>query len=309
MALPNSNFDQISAITEKYFVPKLVDNIFDSNVTLKMLEKKCKMKVSGGTSINIPLNYALTSASGWYSKAETLDITDNDIITGAQYNWKQFYVSVVVNGYDEMVNSGPQAVLDIVKSKMKVAEKTARDQMGTMIYNSGTDAKAPAGLRQILSTSNTVGGISQANYSWWQAQVDSTSTTLTISALQTMFNLCSIDNDTPDIITATRSNYNRYYNLLQPQQRFMSEEMAKGGFTSLMFNGVPFTIDAKVPANGIFFLNSNYLHYIVHPQRDFKFEPFVKPINQDAKVAKILFMGGFGSSNNRMHGYMSAVAA
>jgi hypothetical protein len=108
---------------------------------------------------------------------------------------------------------------------------------------------------------------------------------------------------------ATRANYNRYYALLQPQQRFQDSESAKGGFQSLMFNGIPVLADSHCPANHIFFLNENYLHLFVHKDSDFKFEPFQKPVNQAVKVAKIYWTGALGSSNNRMHGVLSAITA
>jgi len=302
-------WDQISSITEKKFLPKMVDNIFDSNATLKYLMQKSKDIQDGGTSIIMPLLYATNAASGWYNGADVLDVADNEQFTGAEYNWKQHHVSITITRREELRNAGSSGKLKLVAEKMAAAEKTAKDAFGTAVYNTGADADAIAGLRQICSITNTVGGISQTDYAWWQAQVDSTTTTLNIPAMQTLFNLCSIDNDSPDLISVTRANYNRYYNLLQPQQRFMDSEMAKGGFSSLMFNGVPVTTDAKVPANGLFMLNSKYLKLIFHKDENFRFEPFAKPINQNIKVAHIYTMSGFGSCNNRMLGYMSAVAA
>ena len=58
-------YDQITAITEKKFIPKLVDNIFNSNALLKKLKAKEKPQ-SGGDKVLVPLAYAQTSASGWY---------------------------------------------------------------------------------------------------------------------------------------------------------------------------------------------------------------------------------------------------
>jgi hypothetical protein len=46
----------------------------------------------------------------------------------------------------------------------------------------------------------------------------------------------------------------------------------------------------------------------VHKDEDMRFEPFQKPVNQNVKVAKVYWMGIFGSTNNRMHFKMSAVA-
>lgn len=303
-------YDQLSAITQKKFIPKLYDNIFDSDPLLARLKKKdAYKKLSGGLSVMMPLNYALTTAAGWYSGADTLSTTDNDNITSAEYSWKQTYANISISRRDELVNSGDTQILDLVKSKTQIAEKTLTDYLQDGLYNAGTNAKAIVGLGAIIGTGNTIGGISQTTYSWWQAQVDSSTTTLTLGSMQTMYNSLCVNQEQPTVILATRANYNRFYALLQPQQRFVDSETAKAGFSNLMFNGTPFVVGPKVPASNILYLNENYLMLGVHKDEDFRFEPFVKPINQNVKVGKIYWMGVLGSSNNRMHGKQSAVAA
>lgn len=302
-------YDQITAITEKKFVKKLYDNIFDSNPLLQRAKGKWYEVLDGGERILVPLNYATTTASGWYQGADTLSTTDNEQITAAEYLWKQLYANVTITRSDELKNSGDSAILSLVANKVKIAEKTMADTLGTGLYSDGTDPEAIVGLRDIVAANQTVGGISQSTSTWWAGQVDSTTTTLTLSAMQSLFTSASIDNDTPTVATATRANYDRYYNILQPQQRFMDQETAKGGFTSLMFNGIPMIADSKCPSSHMFFLNEGYLHLFAHKDEDFRLEPFQKPVNQNLKVAKIFWMGALGSSNNRLNAKLSAITA
>jgi hypothetical protein len=302
--------DQLNAITEKFFIKKLHDNIFDSNPLLKKIMDGGSYKsVSGGTSIYVPLNYAQTTAAGWYQGADTLSTTDNDNITAANYAWCSLYAGVSITEEDELKNAGDAEQLNLLKSKMQIAEKTLKDSLGTGIYSDGSTAKSIVGLRDIVATDQTVGGISQSDNSWWQGQVDSSTTTTTISALNTIYQRCSIDSEKPDFLVGTRSVYNFYYALLQPQQRFQDESTAKGGFQNLMFNGAPMVHDSHVPSSHLFMLNLSNLHLFYHPKRNMSFEPFQKPINQQVKVSRILWMGAFGSSNNRLHGKLSALAA
>ena len=265
--------------------------------------------VSGGTQICVPLNYATTTASGWYSGADTLSTSDNDNITAAVYDWKSAFAGIAITEEDELKNSGDAEQLNLLKSKMQIAEKTLKDIIGTGLYSDGTTAKSIVGLRDIIATDQTVGGISQSTNSWWAGQVNSTTTTTSISAMNALYQNASVDNEVPNFIVGTRTIYNAYYALLQPQQRFMDEETAKGGFQNLMFNGAPVVVDSHVPASNLMMLNLNHLHLFYHPKRNFSLEPFQKPINQQVKVARILFMGAFGSSNNRLHGRFSALTA
>lgn len=303
-------YDQLSSITEKKFMPKAVDNIFDSNPLLqRMKESGNYKKVDGGTSIIQPLEYAQNGSGGWYSGAELLDNTDTDVVTGAEYAWKQLYESISITGADERKNSGDAAKVDLVKTKVKNAEKTMADRLGTGLYSSSTVAKSIIGLGTIMSTSTTVGGISGTDYSWWRAQIDATNTTMTLSALQAIFNSASIGNDSPTVITSGRSRFNSFWNLLQPQQRFTDSKTANAGWASLMFNGTPWIVDSHAASTHVYMINEKYFQLVAHPQADMKFEPFQKPINQDVRCAKILWMGALCVSNRRMLGALTALTA
>lgn len=303
-------YNQISGITRDKFIPKLYDNIFNATPLLKRLKSKGGYKkVDGGQSILIPIEYASLTSAGWYQGAQTLSTTDNETVTAAQLNWKQLYTNITISRRDELINSGDSQIIDLVKSKTKTAEKTMVDLMSTGLYNSGSDATAIVGLRAWVDAGNTVGGIAQGTYSWWQSTEDSTTTTLTIASLQTNFNAASLNNKSPTFLIGTKANFNRYYALLQPQQRFVDEESGRGGFSSLMFNGVPFLSDTYCPSGHVFGLNDESMVLAVHTDEDMRFQPFIVPVNQNAKTAKIYWMGEFGLNEPRVNFKMSAVAA
>ena len=304
------NYDQVTAITEKYILPKTTDNIFDSNILLKRAKTKgWYERIDGGEKIIYPLEYAQLTAGGWYSGADILSTTDNQTITGAEVNWKQLYKNISIRRDEELKNSGKRAIVNLVKSKMRSAEKGMRDDLGTGLFSNATDANSIVGLRQWVATSNSPGGISQSSYSWWQSNVDSSTTTLSLSAMNTVFNDAAIDNDQPTFGVTTRAIHGLYYALLQPQQRFVDSETAKGGFTNLMFNGIPLAIDSHTTAAHLFLLNENYLKLTAHRDEDMRFDGFVKPTNQNVRVAKLYWAGAFGSTNNRMHGLLSAITS
>jgi hypothetical protein len=105
----------------------------------------------------------------------------------------------------------------------------------------------------------------------------------------------------------TDALYDIYWSLLQPQQRFQDSKTASAGFDSLMFNSTPVISDSHCPSGDMYFLNEKYLHLYYHPSQNMAFEPFLKPVNQNLRVAKLYWAGAFGSSNNRMHGAFTAI--
>lgn len=304
------SLDQISAITDKYFIKKMVDNIFDSDPLWKRAkEKGWYTSINGGTEIQQPLLYAKSTAAGSYSPTDTLNTTDNDQFTGAVYQWKYYYVNISISRADELKNSGDAQILSFVKQKTQAAELTLKDLLQDGLWGDGSVATDMQGIQQFVSDSNTVGGINQNNYSFWQSQIDSTTTTLALTPLQSMYSDLTINGKTPTVICATRANYNRYYALLQPQQRFTDAQSAKAGFQSLLFNGTPFIACPKAPADHVVMLNEEFNHIFYHPQENMRFEPFVKPHNQNVKLAKVYWSGNAGTSNARMNGLFSALAA
>ena len=82
-------YDQITAVTQRKYIPKLVDNIFDSDPLLKRAkEKGWYTPIDGGTSIFQPLMYAQSTAAGSYAPTATLSTTDNDQFTSARHIWR-----------------------------------------------------------------------------------------------------------------------------------------------------------------------------------------------------------------------------
>jgi hypothetical protein len=202
-------------------------------------------------------------------------------------------------------------VIDLVKAKTKIAEDTLTDYLGDGLYSAGTNAKSILGTRALLvGSGSTVGGISTTDNSWWRAQVDSSTTTLGLPAMQTMYNRATINNKSPTVGMATRTIFNAYWALLQPQQRFTDSDTAKGGFQNLMFNGMPIISGAKVSSSQpLLFLNEETLALKVHKDEDMRFEPFQKPVNQNVKTAKIYWMGAMGVDNLRMNAVFTALTA
>jgi len=300
-------YNEITAITEKYFQPKLVDNIFDSNVLFARLKGKQQM-LSGGEKVLCPVAYATTTASGSYSGADALNTTPNDQITAAEFDWTQYYANITITGLDELKNAGDAAKVSFVKSKVQLAEKSLADNLGTDLYNLGTTSGALIGLRLAVDSAGTYGGVARGSYSWWAAQEDGTTTTLTYPAIESVYGDCTVGKSKPTIMPTTQDIFDDYLGLLQPQQRFTDSKTADAGFLNCMFRSTPIIVDNSCPASHLFFLNEDYLHLFVHSKRNFKLEPFIKPTNQDVATAKIYWAGVLAIDNCRMQGKMNAIA-
>jgi hypothetical protein len=100
----------------------------------------------------------------WYSGAENLDTSAQDTFTAAEYNYKQLAGNVVINGLEEIQNSGKEAVHNLLKARIRNLEKSLQNTLATALYadGTGTSSKELGGLQLIVpgTNTNTVGGIS-----------------------------------------------------------------------------------------------------------------------------------------------------
>ena len=305
-------------------MPELVDSIYASNALFYRLDRANKRVIRGGTQIEQPIIYKRFGSSGSYKGFDLLDTTPQDVIKNAAWDWKQKYVTVSVDGLTLIKNDSPESVADLVKAYFEIAREEMEELLGAGLFtDSVTDANEIDGLQgavdngTVAATYAGLGSRTTTNSFWQPATgaLDTTTAVLTIPAMQAVFGAATDGARHPTLILTTQANYNRFSNLVQPQQRFPSEpagqdeQLAKAGFTNLLFNNVPVVVDSHCNANHIYFLNEDYILIAVSPRADMKLEDFQTPVNQDAAVAKILWAGNLILQNVRRQGLMNAVAA
>jgi len=326
------DYDNLSALTRDKYIPLLVDNIFDSNILTHRMLRKSKAAASGNKVLQ-PLEYAMAEAKGFYSGYDVLDTSPTEVFTDAAYDWVQGYATISISGKEEALNDGPERVIDLLEAKVKNAEKSIKDLFGDQLYsdNSGSAVTTPAaaqvsgflGLQHIMKVDRPLGGIDSTDYTWWDAKVSANSPALTYTnmvnsanaayihkVIRDMYGQCTVDNDHPTLIVTTQVVFDIYEETLAAQKRFgaSSKSLADAGFQNLMYRGTPIVVDDHCPGGHMYFLNEKYLQFRHHRKRNFAFEGFQKPINQDASVAKILWLGALTCSNASRQGIVTGLA-
>lgn len=301
MADPNVGL--LLSTTLKKYRKTLVDQIHKSNAVFFYLKSNDGIKeLDGGERIVVPLMYGKNTTAASYSGYDSLDTTPQAGIDSAEFSWKQYSVSVSISGEEERKNAGSSKIIDILEARTKQARMSLTEQLSTGLFSNGTGngSKDLTGLEAMVLGSGTYGGINSATYTWWQAGVESTSEALGLPKMRTGFNTASLGGkDTPDLIVTTQTLYESYEALLvttgsNTTMRFDSagsKKLGDGGFQVLEFKGVPMVWDELCPSGTMYFLNTKHMNLSVHSMANFEVSDFVKPENQDARVAQILFMG------------------
>lgn len=317
--MADPNVGVLLSTTLKNYRPNLVDQIHKSNALFFMLKQKGGIKEeAGGERISQPLMYGKNSTAGSYDGYDVLDTTPQTGIDSAEYNWKQYSASITISGKEERQNAGSKTkIIDLLDSKTKQAMASLREQIGTGIFSDGTGngGKDLTGLVAMVAASGTYGGINSATYTWWQAYVESTSEALTIAKMRTAFNTATLGGkDHPDLIVTTQSLFESYEALLTNFNNYVSfqtnsadsKKLGDAGFQTLAFKAVPIVFDELCNSGVMYFLNTDHMKLVVHRDANFDTTPFVKPGDQDARVAQILFMGNLTCDRRKSFAKLTA---
>lgn len=310
MASPN--LSEIITTTLRDRSGKLADNVSKGNALLMKLKEKGAWKAANGRTIVQELEYAENSTFMYYSGGEVLNISASDVMSAAEFDWKQAACAVTATGLEiDVQNTGDAQVIDLLASRIKNAEKTMKNNITIGLYSdgTGTSGKQIGGLQLLVAddpTTGTVGGINRANFSFWRNKVfdattDGTATSATTiqANMNGMYLRTSRGSDHTDLILADSVYYKYFWGSLQAIQRIASSKMADAGFQSLQFAGadVVYEDSTGMPASHMYFLNTDYIFFRYAPKRLFKPLEKVQSINQDAIAQLITFAGNLTTSN------------
>jgi len=335
MASPN--LSEIVSTTLRNRAPEVANNVIRNNALLMYLSERGNIRpFSGGRTITQPLTYAQNSTYKRYSGYEVLNISPSEVITSAEFPIRQSAVAVSISGLEMLQNSGKEAVIDLLDTRVSNAEDTIKNGISYDLYSDGTATGQINGLQALISTapsSGTIGGIDRATWTFWQNIAYSAATdggaAATSANIQRYMNAVALQlvrgNDGFDLIVADNNYYGLYLESMQSIQRVTDEKVAGAGFTSLKYYGSGRSVNVMLdggfqgyssdtnpttggaPANKMYFVNTKYLHYRPHRDRNMvPINPDRYSVNQDAMVQLIGWAGNLTLSNARLQGVLTA---
>lgn len=307
--------DQVTTLTEKYYLKDLVDNIFKTNALLSKLKEGIR-EYDGGNSIVVPLEYAVAASGSSFTGLGLLDTAIGDIATQAQFEWRQYYVTLGWSRLDYLKNRSSKArIVDLVEAVTNNASKTMQENLTTGLFQAtkakGTDIDGLAVAALAVNTT-AYGGLSSTDFTSWQpggaaAGRDTSTTTVSLSAMNVIYRLASDGNDHVNLIVTSDTIFGFIYNLLTPNQQFVNTTDLKTGFTTLTWNGVPIITDKVSTGEYIYFLNTKHIWLAAHEEENMRYEKPKQPANQAASIGQVFWMGNIVGDSRRRLGAMTNV--
>lgn len=322
MASPHSVFTELVSTTLRKHSTQLTDNVSNHNALLARIMKR-KRRLDGGTSIVTPLEYAENATYMRYSGYDVLNTSASDVISAAEYQWRQIALAVVASGTELRANSGDSQLIDLVKTRISNAIKTFKNNFSVDIYSDGTMPNQVNGLQALVADNGvgTVGGIDSGTWGFWRNVVQSaaaplqggsaitvSSTTIENDIMLPLWMELTRGDDRPDLIITSNDWYQFYEKSQIGFKQYTSADKAQGGFVSLKYKTADVIFDGSsgIPGSHMYFLNTDYIKLAVHKDADLSVMDEMRPYNQDAVTIPILWQGNLQLSNRALQGVAKA---
>lgn len=317
---------ELASTTYRKHAREVADNVSKHNALYRRLTAKGRIRMEdGGLSIAMPLEYASNTTYQRYSGFDALNISAVDVLTTAEYPWRQVAVNVAASGLEVRTNMGESRIVNFTKAKIRNAQNSAKNGMSVDLYSDGTATNQINGMQAIIADTGTgtVGQINSATYSFWQNVVQSAAAPLqgggaitpsatTMEGLMApLYYRLTRGTDQPDMVVMSDDYFNFFEQSQVSLKRYAptdSNTSGTAGFVSLKYKNADVFFDSSggIPAAHAYFINTDYLELVVHSQANWTMMDELRSVNQDAIVIPILWMGNVVCSNRSLQGVQKA---
>ena len=284
-ATGSAQFNELTYVTRRAFIPKLVVQLYNSTPLLAALIANSQQASGGVSSVTVPVQGAQFVNAQWsdYSGSFAQPSVQQGAYN-AEFDLKLMISPVPFLGMEGAVQQDA-AIIPLIEARMNDATNVMMDAMATALYTNTTNTQQFIGLPAAVANSGTYGNIDRATYTWWKSSqyaagsVNPTrqnilqyiSGTVKNGAEMPSFGVCGFGTWT--VLAQDFVGQEQY--VITPGAGFDGDTNGpQAAFRALMVAGVPIYPDPYCPEGTVYFLNTNYLSLYIHEQGSFVFTGF-----------------------------------
>ena len=284
-ATGSSQFTELTYVTRRAFIPKLVVQLYNSTPLMAALIANSQQASGGVSSVTVPVQGAQFVNAQWsdYSGSFAQPSVQQGAYN-AEFDLKLMISPVPFLGMEGAVQQDA-AIIPLIEARMNDATNVMMDAMATALYNNTTNTQQFIGLPAAVSASGTYGNIDRSTYTWWQSKaydagsknptrqniLQYISGTVKNGAEMPSFGVCGFGTWT--LLAQDFVGQEQY--VITPGSGFDGDPNGpQAAFRALMVAGVPIYPDPYCPEGKVYFLNTNYLSLYIHEQGSFVFTGF-----------------------------------
>ena len=284
----SNQFNELTYVTRRAFIPKLVVQIYNSTPLMAALIANSQTASGGVSSVTVPVQGSQFVNAQWsdYSGSFAQPSVQQGAYQ-AEFNLKLLVSPVPFLGMEGAVQQD-YAIIPLIEARMNDATNVMMEAMATSLYTNTTDAQQFIGLPAAIDDGTgtaTYGNIDRSTQTWWKSKqyaagsVNPTrqnvlqyiSGTVKNGAEVPTFGVCGFGTWT--LLAQDYVGQENY--MITPGGGFDGDANGpQAAFRALMVAGVPIYPDTFCPEGTLYFLNSNYLSLYIHEQASFAFTGF-----------------------------------
>ena len=284
-ATGSAQFNELTYVTRRAFIPKLVVQLYNSTPLMAALIANSQQASGGVSSVTVPVQGAQFVNAQWsdYSGSFAQPSVQQGAYN-AEFDLKLMISPVPFLGMEGAVQQDA-AIIPLIEARMNDATNVMMDAMATALYTNTTNTQQFIGLPAAVANSGTYGNIDRNTYTWWKSSqyaagsVNPTrqnilqyiSGTVKNGAEMPSFGVCGFGTWT--LLAQDFVGQEQY--VITPGAGFDGDTNGpSAAFRALMVAGVPIYPDPYCPEGTVYFLNTNYLSLYIHEQGSFVFTGF-----------------------------------
>ena len=284
----SNQFNELTYVTRRAFIPKLVVQIYNSTPLMAALIANSQTASGGVSSVSVPVQGSQFVNAQWsdYSGSFAQPSVQQGAYQ-AEFNLKLLVSPVPFLGMEGAVQQD-YAIIPLIEARMNDATNVMMEAMATSLYNNTTNQQQFIGLPAAIDDGTgtaTYGNINRTTETWWKSKqyaagsVNPTrqnvlqyiSGTVKNGAEVPTFGVCGFGTWT--LLAQDYVGQENY--MITPGSGFDGDANGpQAAFRALMVAGVPIYPDPFCPEGTLYFLNSNYLSLYIHEQASFAFTGF-----------------------------------
>lgn len=341
--MSNPSFDQVATTTLQRYRPRFADQITEKSAVMFNLKSRGGVEEQdGGRTLVEPLIFGENTTVGAFRDFDIIPTDPQEGMSASEYPWASLVGSLVISGRQEFLNSESRTrVLSLLKGKTMQLQTTMTNEFNRESHGdgSGSGGKELTGFLAAIEnglTWNVYGGIDAQTQLYWRnqwidfatftgnANLDQTDADLRQfrQVLTTFYNSCMRNTDKPKLWLTGQKVHEYFESTMVMNERYVKNgnvsdsKLANAGFENLMFKSVPVVMDNLVTNTSITLnatnqqivsLNTDYIKLIIGSGRNFVMTPFVRPHNQEIKVAQMILYAQYTMMTRQLQGRMDGI--
>ena len=283
-----NQYNELTYVTRRAFIPKLVVQIYNSTPLMAALIANSQTASGGVSSVTVPVQGSQFVNAQWsdYSGSFAQPSVQQGAYQ-AEFNLKLLVSPVPFLGMEGAVQQD-YAIIPLIEARMNDATNVMMDAMATSLYTNTSNQQQFIGLPAAIDDGTgtaTYGNIDRTTNTWWKSKqyaagsVNPTrqnvlqyiSGTVKNGAEVPTFGVCGFGTWT--LLAQDYVGQENY--MITPGSGFDGDANGpQAAFRALMVAGVPIYPDPYCPEGTLYFLNTNYMSLYIHEQASFAFTGF-----------------------------------